>query len=128
MWQSKRIKHWLGSRSQNVIVNRKSGPSGSISHGVSEIALGPQITNCFRSSQAENSESVVGMAQGTEPGRGRTVTWATLRAGQANAVLSGVTSRGEVWLQPVSFCCGHVHTAAGAVQEHMLLQGKEEKQ
>lgn len=41
MWQSKRIKHWLGSISQNVIVNRKSDLRGSISCGVSEMPLWP---------------------------------------------------------------------------------------
>ena len=77
MWQSKRIKHWLGSTSQNVIVNRKSELRGSISRGVSDIALGPRITNCFKSGQAENSKSVVSVAHGTKPGQGHTATWAT---------------------------------------------------
>lgn len=77
MWQSKRIKYWLGSTSQNVIVNRKSGLSGSISRGVSEIAPGLRITNCFKSGQAENSESVASVAHGTKPGQGHTMTWAT---------------------------------------------------
>lgn len=127
MWQSKRIKHWLGSTSQNVIVNRKSKLRGSISRGVSEIALEPQMTKCFKSGQAENSESVVGVACGTMPHSdlGRSMRWSRETP---NSPESPSAQIGKVWLQPASFCCSHSHVAASGVQEHMLLWRKEEKQ
>lgn len=103
MWQSKRIKHWLGSTSQKVIVNRKSGLSGSISRGVSEIALGPQITNCLKGTK---QKTVIQWSTwhkallGTHSDLGHSKSWAgeTLCSRESPS-----TQMGKKGLDPASF-------------------------
>lgn len=125
MWQSKTIKHWLGSTSQDVTVNRKSELRGSISCGVSKMLWGPKQPSVLRVAKQQTGSQ---WSAWPEPGWGHTAPWAMLRARQAAdwALQGHPVLRKErsgynhfLLLQPRAGC-------AGTVQE--LLQAKEQEE
>lgn len=95
MWQSERIKHWLGSTSQDVIVNRKSQLRGSISCGVSKMLCGPKQP--WPSSKQESMVSLAEAWLGTHRHLGH------LRASRQESQLpeSPRVPRGQLWVQPL---------------------------
>lgn len=95
MWQSKRIKHWLGSTSQNVIVNRKSELRGSISCGVSKTLCRPKQPPVLRVAKQKAGSWWPAWPK----------AWLRTHRHRATLGAKGQESpgvqRGELWIQPL---------------------------
>lgn len=126
MWQSKTIKHWLGSTSQDVTVNRKSELRGSISCGVSKTLWGPKQLSVLRVAKQQTG---TWWSAWPEPGWGHTAPWATLRASRQQTELSRVTlcSERRALDTTTSSCCSHVQVVLGQSKSTHSSRGRRRK-